>query len=80
MKLYTFYQLFKFISIDEIEAIVPVRIGLIQFNKGAKIGRGNIIAGIDLFNYIGDHYECSKRNGIYTIKRIHLHDGHNLYK
>ena len=76
MKLYTFYQLFKFNSTKEIEAIVPVRIGLITLHKGAKIRKGNIIAGIDLFNYPGDHYQCNKRDGVYILKRIYLHENH----
>jgi hypothetical protein len=80
MKLYTFYQLFRFNSNKEVEAIRKVKIGLLTFHPGAKIERGTVIAGINVFDYIGDHWDCQiLKDGTYKVRKIYLHDGHHIY-
>jgi hypothetical protein len=73
-KRWTFYQLFKFNDDKQIEARRRITVGLITLNKGAKVDKGVILAGIDFFNFIDATFECKEnadRKSL-QIKRIYL--------
>lgn len=72
MKRYTFWQLFDYPDKNLVIARCRIKIGQITLNPGTPWGRGVVIAGINIFNFIDSTYQCDIRDGTYIIKRIYL--------
>ena len=68
----TFFQLFKRIDTNTIEVLRKIKIGRIEFDQGATITRGTIVAGIDFFKYmdLNAELEVEESNGESVLKKI----------
>lgn len=71
MALYTFYQVFRVVNNDTLEFINRTRVGRTTFEAGQAISRGQIIAGLNFFDFIGKNIEITdESDNTKNIERV----------
>jgi len=73
MALMTFYQVFRPIDGNTLAFIARTQIGSNVFEPGATIVRGQIIAGINFFDFIGKNIEVTELpDSTRNIERVYV--------
>lgn len=71
----TFWQIFRQIDPNTLEVLRKVKIGAVEFDIGATIAKGTIVAGIDFFNYINSEIEGDQDGDSWVVKRVYPSNG-----
>lgn len=73
MALYTFYQIFRPVDANTLAFINRTQIGSNVFEAGSTILRGQIVAGINFFDFIGKNIEVTPLDdGTMKIDRVYV--------
>jgi len=73
MALFTFYQIFRVLDDKTLAFIHKTKVGDLEFEAGAQLSKGVIIAGIDFFKYVGKNMEANQSpNGTYEITKVYV--------
>jgi hypothetical protein len=71
----TFWQIFRQIDPNTLEVLRKLKVGAIEFDAGATITKGTVVAGIDFFNYLGSEIEGDEEGDVWVVKRIYAQNG-----
>ena len=66
-----FWDVFKINSDGSLEPIRRISVGSVQLGPGVKFGKGVLLGGIDLTQYVGRDIEVEDQSGIYNLKGIY---------
>jgi hypothetical protein len=59
----TFDQIFRRIDDNTLEVLRKIKVGSVEFDVGAHINRGVLVAGLDFFKFLGGSLEGDDVNG-----------------
>ena len=67
----SFNTIFRLNDDGSIEPLRPVRIGGVQMGPGVKLGRGVLLGGINLHDFIGRDFQTNQDSGTLVINAIY---------
>lgn len=68
----TYWQIFRLVDDNTLEVLRKLKIGSIEFDSGALIRRGTLVAGLDLFKFfpLNAEVEGDEDGDTWVLRRI----------